>query len=71
MQNIKSFGSEVITKSISPEDPSDTAYAVLRGGALKYREVFYPYIQAKSITLIKDWIPETLDKIVAKIYKES
>lgn len=61
---LTSFGNTAILDKMPPASPTDAARAVVRGGARRYREVFYPYVAAKSVSLLRDWFPESVDWFV-------
>ena len=61
---LTSFGNTGIFDRLTPASPADTAMAVLRGGALRQRDVFYPYSSAKPVALFVEWFPNLLDSFV-------
>ena len=54
----------MIFDRLKPADPADVALAVIRGGALRHREVFYPYASTKPISMLRDWFPELVDWVI-------
>ncbi|KAL8591890.1 hypothetical protein ACOMHN_044386 [Nucella lapillus] len=64
LHHLKVFGHSKMLESLTPADPSDVALAVLKGGALRHREVFVPYLATKPICLLRDWCPELIDFIL-------
>ncbi|XP_034955223.1 hydroxysteroid 11-beta-dehydrogenase 1-like protein A [Zootoca vivipara] len=44
------------------------AQAVVRGGVMRVREVFYPYWGTKPVLLFRDWLPGVLDQIIGNGY---
>ncbi|XP_076439049.1 hydroxysteroid 11-beta-dehydrogenase 1-like protein [Babylonia areolata] len=61
LHQLHSFGSKIMLNSMTPADPADVALAVVRGGALRQREVFVPYLVTKPLCLLRDWCPELVD----------
>ena len=61
---LHSFGNTAIFNSMKPADPADVALAVIKGGALREREVFCPYSSTKPVSLLRDWFPEIINYIV-------
>ncbi|KAL8609096.1 hypothetical protein ACOMHN_030437 [Nucella lapillus] len=61
---LRRFGRRVLLDSVTPADPSDVALAVIRGGALRHREVFVPYLSTKPFCLLRDWCPELIDMML-------
>ena len=52
------FNLHFILKSVKAADPSETAMAIIKGGATRQWEVYFPYLLAKS-TMFRDLFPET------------
>ena len=50
------------------ETPSDTALAIVRGGALKRREIYHPYLSIRLMTLLRDWAPEVVESLNRYLY---
>ena len=48
--------------------PTDAAYAIIRGGALRLREIHFPYMEARFSTIVRDWFPGTLQAVVNHLY---
>ncbi|XP_032992150.1 hydroxysteroid 11-beta-dehydrogenase 1-like protein B [Lacerta agilis] len=44
------------------------AQAIVRGGVMRVREVFYPYWITKPVLLIRDWLPGVLEQIIGNSY---
>ena len=63
------FNLQFILQMIHASDPSDTALAIITGGATRQREVFYPYIEAKA-TILRDLLPETFAYINRYMYSK-
>ncbi len=57
------FGQEKLLNLMKPASPLDAAIAIVRGGAINTREVFFPYLEMKILTSFRDWIPEVIDSI--------
>lgn len=64
LKYLTDFGNTKLFEMVRPADPADAAMAVIKGGALRHREVFFPYLSAKPICLLRDWMPELVDFIV-------
>ncbi|KAL4235523.1 hypothetical protein ACF0H5_003920 [Mactra antiquata] len=60
---LSNFGQDFILKAVGPASPRDTALAVMKGGALRVREVFYPESVYYQL-LFRDWCPEILDYFI-------
>jgi corticosteroid 11-beta-dehydrogenase isozyme 1 len=68
MEILRQFGGERIVQAVSPASPGDVAYAIVRGGALRQRAVYYPYSYARPATLAYNFIPTVIEDIMAVLY---
>ncbi|KAF7239913.1 hypothetical protein EYD10_13500 [Varanus komodoensis] len=55
-----------INMQASPKE--DCAREIVRGGALRKREVFYPYWSTKPALLLRDWLPELMEQLIGQAY---
>ncbi|XP_069094730.1 11-beta-hydroxysteroid dehydrogenase 1 isoform X2 [Pleurodeles waltl] len=62
----KNAVASVINAPAAPKE--ECALALIKGGALRQREVYYQYQAAKIPLLLRDWAPDFLDYIVRKNY---
>ena len=62
MHVLKGFGLGKVVDQ-GGADPGDTAMAIIRGGALRQREVYFPYFSAKIVTLLRDTAPQALEAL--------
>nr|XP_009670472.1 PREDICTED: corticosteroid 11-beta-dehydrogenase isozyme 1-like isoform X1 [Struthio camelus australis] len=53
---------------MSPAPKEECALEIIKGGALRQREVYYKYASTKIPLLIRDWAAEFLDYLVRKRY---
>ncbi|XP_062451002.1 11-beta-hydroxysteroid dehydrogenase 1-like [Rhea pennata] len=53
---------------ISPAPKEECALEIIKGGALRQREVYYKYASTKIPLLIRDWAADFLDYLVRKHY---
>ncbi|XP_040193451.1 corticosteroid 11-beta-dehydrogenase isozyme 1 [Rana temporaria] len=58
--------SSVIQQPAAPKE--ECAYEIIKGGALRQREVYYQYATIKIPMLLRDWAPEFLEYLVLKNY---
>lgn len=54
--------------SSSPAPKEECALEIIKGGALRQREVYYEYTSTKIPLLIRDWAPGLLDYLIRKNY---
>ena len=48
----------------SMEDAGDAALAIIKGGASRNREIYYPYFPIRPMVLLKDWLEPFMDRIL-------
>ena len=68
MNQLKSYGQDYLLANIRAASPSDTALAIIKGGTLRHRQVFYPYMQIMPFIMMRDWLPELVDFINRFVY---
>lgn len=61
--------SHVIQQPAAPKE--ECALEIIKGGALRQREVYYQYQATKIPLLLRDWAPEFLEYLVLKNYDVS
>ena len=71
VHQMRQFGINFMLDVLPPAPPSDAAMAILQGGALRKREVFYPYMEARLTTLMREFTPETLSAIIRFLFVRS
>ena len=71
LRQMQKFGLNMILDTFQAADPSDAAMAIIKGGATRTREVYFPYFEAKILTLVRDWFPETLAAFNRYMYTRS
>ncbi|NXI74690.1 DHI1 dehydrogenase, partial [Anseranas semipalmata] len=54
---------------MSPAPKEECALEIIKGGALRQREVYYKYASTKLPLLLRDWAADLLDYLVRKSYK--
>ncbi|NXC42626.1 DHI1 dehydrogenase, partial [Penelope pileata] len=53
----------------SPAPKEECALEIIKGGALRQREVYYRYASTKLPLLLRDWAAELLDRLVRQRYR--
>uniref|UniRef100_A0A8C8SXC8 Uncharacterized protein n=1 Tax=Pelusios castaneus TaxID=367368 RepID=A0A8C8SXC8_9SAUR len=53
-----------ITMQANPKE--ECAQVVVRAGVLRHREVIYPYWSQKPLLLLKDWMPDLMERLLDK-----
>ncbi|XP_063153523.1 11-beta-hydroxysteroid dehydrogenase 1 [Candoia aspera] len=56
------------TSLSSPAPKEECALEIIKGGALRQREVYYKYMATKIPTLLRDWAPELIDYVFRTYY---
>lgn len=51
-----------------PAPKGECALEIIKGGALRHREVYYDYKFTKYVLLLRDWAPEFIDSLIRKNY---
>ena len=69
-RNLEESGFLKLLKTIEPASPTDCALAIIKGGTLKQREVYFPYIEALSVTMLRDWIPSVFEAVSRHLYSD-
>ncbi|XP_063000113.1 hydroxysteroid 11-beta-dehydrogenase 1-like protein A [Elgaria multicarinata webbii] len=62
---LKAVGGK-INMQASPK--GECAREIVKGTALRQREVFYPYWTTKPVLLLRDWMPELLELFISQAY---
>ena len=65
---MKRFGVDFLLQTLSPAPPQDAALAIVRGGATRQREVFFPYLEARLSTLARDWATAPLEAFLRYLW---
>ncbi|XP_007438759.1 corticosteroid 11-beta-dehydrogenase isozyme 1 isoform X2 [Python bivittatus] len=67
--NTESAMKAVSGRFTSPPAPKEEcALEIIKGGALRQREVYYRYMDTKIFTVLRDWAPEFIDYLIRKNY---
>ena len=67
IEGARNFGTNFLEK-LSAASPSDTAVAIIKGSSLQYRELFFPYMEARFSTLFRDWVIDPLEGYIRYLY---
>ncbi|KAJ7331753.1 hypothetical protein JRQ81_013933 [Phrynocephalus forsythii] len=65
-ENAMKTVSGVFTSPAAPKE--ECALEIIKGGALRQREIYYEYKSTKFPLLIRDWAPDLLDYLIRKSY---
>ena len=71
VNNLRKHGFNFLLDTLPMGDPADAGLAIIRGGALRQREVYYPYMEARIVTLLRDWIPTVLEALSRFYFQRS
>lgn len=63
IKGLKDYGQHYLLEMLPAETPRDTALAIIRGGAMRRREIFHPYLSIRLMTLFRDWMPNVVEYI--------
>ena len=70
LSNLRRHGYNFLVNTVKAAEPADAALAVIKGGAMRLREMYFPYMETKILTLLRDWIPGTMDAINRYLYQK-
>ena len=59
-----------IRNNITPQSPSDTALAVIKGGAQWWQRVYYPYLESRIGLIAYHFFPETMAAIPRHLWTQ-
>ena len=68
INQLLSFGQRDLINSIQAASPSDTALAMIKGGASRSREVFYPKITTMFMVMLRDLCTSLVEFINRSVY---
>lgn len=68
VNQLSNFGQTFLLNVLKPALPSDTAYAIVRSGAQRVRQMYYPMLQTYPLVLLRDWFPEFCDYVNRYVY---
>lgn len=68
IKGLKDYGQHYLLEMLPAETPSDTALAIIRGGAMRQREIFHPYLSIRLMTLLRDWMPNVVEYINRSVF---
>lgn len=68
LNELRNFGQYFLLNTIKAAEPPDAAYAIIRGGTLRAREIYFPYMETRILTMLRDWLPMTVDYVNRFMY---
>eukprot|EP00058_Branchiostoma_floridae_P017524 XP_002603012.1 hypothetical protein BRAFLDRAFT_84747 [Branchiostoma floridae] len=57
-----------LSKDIIPSPPSDCAMAIIKGGATRQREIYYPWRDAWFATKLRPFVPDLVDHVTRSVF---
>lgn len=69
IKKIQEMNASNILKWIPMARAEDTALAIIKGGAVRAREVFYPYLPVRISSMINNLAPGLLEKFMQLVYQ--
>ena len=70
LKGIRDFNLHFLLEALKPANPADAAMAIIKGGATQQHEIYFPYWEAKMVSLFRDWFPRLLESITIMIYQK-
>ena len=68
VRKLSEFGAHFILDNLPEVQPTDAAYAIVRGGALRLNEIYFPYTEARLTTIFRHWFPGIIQGIIQFLY---
>ncbi|XP_029641412.1 hydroxysteroid 11-beta-dehydrogenase 1-like protein [Octopus sinensis] len=69
VSKLKEFGRGTVLDLVKPARPEDAAMAIIKGGALRQREIYFPYFSAKLYTVFRDLFRGLLESSIKFMYQ--
>ncbi|GAB1600998.1 hydroxysteroid 11-beta-dehydrogenase 1-like protein [Argonauta hians] len=69
VSKLKEFGRGTVLDVMKPARPEDAAMAIIIGGAQRKREIYFPYMSAKFLTVCRDLFRGFLEDSIKFLYK--
>ncbi|XP_061190976.1 hydroxysteroid 11-beta-dehydrogenase 1-like protein [Saccostrea echinata] len=63
IRGLRDYGQHFLLAKLPAETPSDTALAIIKGGARRQREIYHPYLSMRVMTFLRDWLPNVVEYI--------
>ncbi|KAJ8313424.1 hypothetical protein KUTeg_009052 [Tegillarca granosa] len=57
IKGLRNFGQDYLIENVQPAKPEDAAMAIIKGGAQRAREIHFPYMGTRLVTLFRDFFP--------------
>ena len=67
MQKLKETGLE--SRLPPPADPGKAALEVIKSGASRATEVYYPYLETRPLVLCRDWLWFLNERLFARLFR--
>ncbi|XP_050396363.1 hydroxysteroid 11-beta-dehydrogenase 1-like protein [Patella vulgata] len=67
VSQLTQFGQDYLLSVMNQARPSDAALAIIKGGATRSREIFFPYMSVRPSYLLRDWLPESIEYMIRYI----
>ncbi|XP_060594508.1 hydroxysteroid 11-beta-dehydrogenase 1-like protein [Ruditapes philippinarum] len=68
ISQLESYKQNLLLKLVTAASPSDTALQIIRGGAKRVRQIYYPMMQVFPLVMLRDLFPEMCDTINRFVY---
>lgn len=69
IRGLRNFGQDYLIENVQPAKPEDAAMAIIKGGAQRAREIHFPYMGTRLVTLFRDFFPDTIESINRFFYR--
>ncbi|ESP02592.1 hypothetical protein LOTGIDRAFT_138116 [Lottia gigantea] len=67
LSKLGDFGLKRVLSLVKSAQPSDAALAIVKGGAVRAREIYFPFITIPSF-ILRDWMPGAIDLMLSYVH---
>ena len=65
---LENYNQNLLLKLVTAASPSDTAFQIIRSGARRVRQMYYPMMQVYPLVIMRDLFPELCDYMNRFVY---
>ena len=68
VNQLQDYGQNFLLSTVGTASASDTALAMIKAGAARVRQMYYPYMQVAPFVMMRDFFPGIVDCINRFVY---
>ena len=69
MKELQDYRQDYLLGTVSPQDPRDAAVVIIKAGASRTRELYFPYFSMQLYTVLRDILPQTMEAMFRYVYE--